>query len=172
MCKIDQALKGVPYSLPYIDDTLTHSKTFEDHLCDLQQTLECYRTANLQLRRDKCHFGYREIEFLGHLLSGDGIQPLPITVGKIEHQTKPTDVKKLRSFLGLVNYYREFLPKMAEIATPLYTLTRKGVHWNWTRDCEESYRTLCTTLSNNSITLAYPNWKRPFMSRLMHPVQQ
>ena len=49
---------------------------------------------------------------------------------------------------------------MAEIATPLYTLTRKGVHWNWTRDCEESYRTLCTTLSNNSITLAYPNWKR------------
>ena len=97
---IDQALKAVPCSLPYIDDTLTHSPTFNDHLNDLRQTLECYRKANLQLRRDKCHFGYREIEFLGHLLSGDGIQPLPSIVGKIEQQARPTNVKRLRSFLG------------------------------------------------------------------------
>ena len=75
---IDQALKAVPCSLPYIDDTLTYSPTFNDHLNDLRQTLECYRKANLQLRRGKCHFGYREIEFLGHLLSGDGIQPLEL----------------------------------------------------------------------------------------------
>ena len=54
---IDQALKGVVRALPYIDDTLTHSPTFEEHLCDLQLTLECYRIAELQLRRDECHFG-------------------------------------------------------------------------------------------------------------------
>ena len=79
---IDQALKEVPCSLPYIDDTLTHSSTFDDHLQDLKRTLDCYRKENLQLRRDKCHFGYKKIEFLGHLLGGDGIRPLPSIVGK------------------------------------------------------------------------------------------
>ena len=113
---IDQVLKEVPCSLPYIDDTLTHSHTFDEHIHDIKQTLECYRKANLQLRRDKCHFGYRKIEFLGHLLSENGIDPLPSIVGKIEQQARPTNVKRLRSLLGLVNYYREFLPNMAKIA--------------------------------------------------------
>ena len=92
---IDQALKGVSCSLPYIDDTITHSATFENHLSDLQKTLECYRNANLQLRKEKCHFGYSEIEFLGHSLSADGIRPLPSIVGKIEQQARPDNVKRL-----------------------------------------------------------------------------
>ena len=159
---IDQALKQAPCSLPYIDDTLTHSRTFNDHLRDLQLTLDCYRKANLQLRRDKCHFGYKRIEFLGHLLSGKGIRPLPSIVGKIEQQARPTDVKRLRSFLGLVNYYRDFLPNMAETAVPLYRLTQKGVQWKWNQECENSYQALSKALTNNPITLAYPDWKRHY----------
>ena len=159
---IDQALKEVPCSLPYIDDTLTHSSTFDDHLQDLKRTLDCYRKANLQLRCDKCHFGYKKIEFLGHLLGGDGIRPLPSIVGKIERQARPTDVKRLRSFLGLVNYYREFLPNMAETAVPLYKLTKKGVMWNWNRECENSYQELCKAFTDNPIILGYPDWKRHF----------
>ena len=155
-------MKGVACSLPYIDDTLTHSPTFEEHLTDIHLTLESYRVAGLQLRIDKCHFGYRKVEFLGHILSGSGITTLPTIVNKIENQARPTNVKRLRSFLGLINYYREFLPKMADIATPLYRLTKKGVQWNWSRDCEESYLTLCRALTDNPVTLAYPDWNLPY----------
>ena len=114
------------------------------------------------MRIDKFHFGYRKVEFLGHILSGSGITTLPTIVNKIENQARPTNVKRLRSFLGLINYYREFLPKMADIAMPLYRLTKKGVQWNWSRDCEESYLTLCRALTDNPVTLAYPDWNLPY----------
>ena len=72
--------------------------TFDDHLHDLKQTLECFQKANLQLRRDKCRFCCKKIDFLGHLLSGDGVQSLPSNVGKIEQQAGPTDVKRYDTF--------------------------------------------------------------------------
>ena len=66
------------------------------------------------------------------------------------------------STLGLFNYYREFLPSMAEIASPLYRLTKKGIHWDWNRECENSYLNLCKALTNNPITLSYPDWDRGY----------
>ena len=59
---IDEAQKEVPFSIPYVDDTLTHSATFNDHLSHINRTLDCYRKANMQLRREKCFFGYTEKE--------------------------------------------------------------------------------------------------------------
>ena len=131
---IDTVLKNAPHSLSYIDDTLTFSTSFKDHLEHLREVLNCYRDANLQLRRDKCYFGYTEVEFLGHTLSSLGYQPLPSNVFKIQHQARPLSVKQLRSFLGLVNYYRDFQPQLSETAAPLYNLTRMGVAWKWGRD--------------------------------------
>ena len=77
---IDTVLKNAPHSLPYIDDTLTFSISFKDHLEHLREVLNCYREANLQLRRDRCYFGYTEIEFLGHTLSSLGYRPLSSNV--------------------------------------------------------------------------------------------
>ena len=71
-------------------------------------------------------------------------------------------MKQLRSFLGLVNYYRDFQPQLSKIAGPLYNLTRKGVAWKWGEQCERSYQDLCHALSCNLVTLAYPNWSIPF----------
>ena len=162
---IDSALKDATESLPYIDDTLTFSHSFEEHLQHLHQVLGCYRVAIIQLRRDKCSFGFEEIKFLGHLLSKRGHEPLPSLVDKIQEQARPGNLKDLRSFLGLVNYYRDFIPHMAERAAPLYGLTKKGVKFSWDLSCEESFASLCKTLSQNPVTLAYPDWVSHFTLR-------
>ena len=100
---IDSALRGATNSLPYIDDTLTYSSSFEEHLRHLRIVLESYRSANMKLRRDKCRFAFRETEFLGHLLSNEGYRPLPSLVAKIRNQPRPRNLTELRSFLGLIN---------------------------------------------------------------------
>ena len=159
---IDPALKDAQHSLPYIDDTLTFSSSFDDHLEHLGVALACYRDADLQLRKEKCRFGYDEVEFLGHTLSSHGYRPLSSNVLRIQRQARPSNTRQLRSFLGLVNYYRDFQPDLARMAAPLYHLTRKGVTWTWGERCEQSYQQLCHTLTRNPVTLAFPNWSVPF----------
>ena len=77
---------------------------------------------------------------------------------KVKEQSRPTNPKELRSFLCLVNYYRDFIPSMA----PLHKLTKKGIKWCWDSPCEQSFSILCETLSQNPVTLPYPNWDEPF----------
>lgn len=158
----DSTLKNTTHSHPYIDDVLTHSHSFEEHLVDLRQVLLSYRNSKLQLRKTKCKFGYQQIEFVGHLLTPSGHQPIPALVSKISRQARPTNQRTLKSFLGLVNYYREFLPKMADIASPLYRLTKKDIQWEWNQGCEHSYTHLCKVLEESPVILAYPEWNQAF----------
>ena len=115
---IDSALREANDSLPYIDDTLTYSRSFAEHLKHLRVVLESYRSAKMQLRLDKCKFAFHETEFLGHLLSRGGYQPLPSLVAKIRDQPRPQS-----SFLGLIYYYRDFIPDMSDILAPWSHLT-------------------------------------------------
>ena len=128
---IDTVLKNASHSLPYIDDTLTFSTSFKDNLEHLREVRDFYRDANRQLRMDKCYFGYNEVEFLGLTLSNLGYRPLSSSICRIQHQARPSSVKHIRSFLGLVNYYRDFQPLLSEIAAPIYNLTRMTVAWKW-----------------------------------------
>ena len=123
---IDNALKNATNSEPYVDDTLTYSNSFDDHIQHLREVFECYRSAGFQLPRDKCQFGFQEVEFLGHLISKRGYQPLPSLMVKVKAQSRPTNQRKLRPFLGLVNYYRIFIPHMAETAAPCTGSQGKG----------------------------------------------
>ena len=85
---IDTTLRSATNSLPYVDDTLVHSSPMTAHLQDLRSTLECYRRASMQLRRDKCRFGYSEIEFVGHVITEEGHRPLPRLIVKIKIQER------------------------------------------------------------------------------------
>ena len=153
---IDSALSGTTHSLPYIDDTLTYYSTFEDHLTHLRRVLECYRSSQMQLRREKCRFAYSEIEFLGHLMTPQGYQPHSSLVSKIKDQSHPNNSKELRSFLGLVNYYREFISRMSNLASPLFRQTKEGVSWCWDSSCEESYQLLCKSPAKEPVVLVFP----------------
>lgn len=158
---IDEVLGDLPHVDTYIDDACVYTETVEEHMKWLKKTLEAYRKNNMQLRLDKCKFGYAEGEFVGHVVSGKGFKPLQCHVSAIAEYPRPSCKKELQRFLGLVNFYRHFIPDMAQTAEPLYRLTRQGQGWHWTPECEQSFETLRQSLKSRPL-LAYPQWDKPF----------
>ena len=160
---MDQALAKATNTESYIDDCLVYSKGFRKHLSDLRTAFQGLKSANIQLRIEKCSFGYWEGKFLGHLLTRNGHQPNPDLVVKIRNFPPPTTTKELQRFLGTANYYRSYIRNMAAIAEPLNKLTRKDTPWNWTVDCQLAFDTLRETLSTEPVVLRYPRWGQPFI---------
>ena len=132
-------LEGVPNVVHYIDDILIYSTSWEEHVNDVRRVFAALRGANLTARPTKCHIGCTNVEFLGHMVSEGKIQPTKEGVEKVMSATRPTTKKEVRAFVGLVAYYRKFIPNMAVIATPLTDLTKNNVpnKVNW-GDAEEA----------------------------------
>ena len=158
---MDKALEGVNNAASFVDDVSTYNESFEEMLVTLRQTLERLRAANLQMRIDKCMFGYEEIDYVGYHISSDGLSPIYDNVKDILAFPAPTNLKELERFLGMAGYYREFLPRMAELAEPLNRLRKKGQPFSWTSECESSFQELKKCLASPPV-LAFPDWKSPF----------
>ena len=114
------------------------------------------------IKLKKCYFCRRELPFLGHLITDQGVKPDPAKLQAIETIQPPKNVKDLRAFLGLTGYYRRFIKDYAAIAKPLTNLTGSKVSWNWTIECQEAFVTLKRKLLTDPI-LAFPNFNRPFI---------
>ena len=99
-------LKDFPFTIAYLDDIIIFSKTPQEHLLHICMVFEKFGTANLSMKKSKCSFFSKEIQYLGHILSATGIQPLPLKTHAIQHMNLPTMPKQVRAFLGLVGYYR------------------------------------------------------------------
>ena len=149
--------------LAYLDDIIVFSSTFEEHLHRLDEVLQRLRAANLKLKAAKCHFAQGEVNYLGHLISRSGIQVDPKKTTTIFDFPTPTDVKHLRQFLGLSNYYRKFIKNYASIAEPLYKLLSKNSKsYVWNEQCQHSFDLLKQKLVSPPI-LTYPDFKVPFI---------
>ena len=98
---------------------------------------------------------------MGHIVSSDGISPNPDKITAVKDFPQPQNVKGVRSFLGLANYYRRFVPRFSFIARPLNNLTRKGVKFHWDTNCQEAFDKLKRALTSAPI-LAYPDFTLPF----------
>ena len=116
----------------------------------------------MQLRKDKCIFAVQETEFVGHLISSKGHCPLPGVVQRIREYPAPSSLRELKPFLGLVNYYRNFINKFSETASPLYELTQKNSTWKCGGDQETSFQSLRSALVSESVCLRCPQWNRTF----------
>ena len=116
----------------YLDDVLVLGKTLEEHLTNLTKVFSRIRGAGLRLKPKMCDFAQESVEYLGHVVSAEGIQTDPEKLRAVNRYPTPTDVKPLRSFLGLASYYRCFVPGLSKIAAPLNALTRKDVALNLT----------------------------------------
>ena len=97
------------------------------HLRHLDNVLQGLDRAGIQLRVGKCKFAYREVEFLGHLVSERGRRLLPATLSRIESWPQPNNKKYIRRFMGLINWYREYVPGIAVLAQPLHERHSLGV---------------------------------------------
>jgi len=159
-----KVLKGLKNHHNYLDDVLEHTRGWSDHVTSLREFLERVRAANLALKPSKCFVGFTALVFLGHKVSQGGLSPSEDLVCKIKQAAAPTTKKQLRSFLGLVNYYRVFVPHFAAIAAPLTDLTRKGSPNTlvWTDIQDQAFHTLKEAVSNPPV-LRLPDVQKPFI---------
>ena len=110
---------GLDFVFIYINDVLIASKSRQEHTGHLREVLCQLRAAGLVLNMPKCTFARSTMEFLGHQLSASGIRPLPGKVEALHLHPQPSNIKELQGFLGLLNFYRRFIPKAAKILAPL-----------------------------------------------------
>ena len=112
---IDQVLRGLPYTYAYIDDVLIASSSKEEHAEHIRAVLQRFNDHGIVINPDKCQFGASELIFLGHLVSKDGIRPLPEKVEALHNFPRPSSQRKLREFLGLINFCNRFIPNLASL---------------------------------------------------------
>jgi len=144
--------------LVYLDDILVFSKTPADHTLHLRAVLDILKENNLTVALHKCTLNQSSVLFLGHIISGEGVATDPTKVAALQQFPIPTDVPRLRSFLGTTNYFRRFIRKYAEIVRPLTDLLRKDVPFTWTDKCQHAFDTIKQMLTNAPV-LALPDWR-------------
>ena len=126
----------------FIDEILVYSRDEQEHEQHLKIVLQTLREKNLYAKLSKCDFWLKEVSFLGYIVSAEGIR---IDLAKIEvvvNWKPPRSVTEVRSFLGLAGYYRRFVKGFSIIASPLTQLLRKGVKFEWTDKCQDSFEQL------------------------------
>ena len=119
----------------FIDDILIYSKSKEEHAEHLRIVLQRLRDHQLYAKFSKCEFWLEEVQFLGHVLSTEGIAVDPSKVEEVLNGKAPTTVHQVRSFLGLAGYYRRFIPDFSRIAKPITGLRKNQTKFVWSTGC-------------------------------------
>ena len=159
-------VEGMPGVGSYIDDIVIYSDSWEDHIKTLKELFGRLRKARITARPTKCLLGASRMEFLGHQVGGDVITPSRDNLEKVRNTPRPTTKKQVRSFLGLVGYYRDHIPAFAEISAPLTDLLKKGKaeHIQWSEAQERAYSLLKEYLLQEPV-LKLPDLSKPFVLR-------
>ena len=150
------------FVLVYIDDVIVYSPTFDEHLKHLQITFDALREAKLTVKASKCNWGKLEVKYLGHLISNKTVKPDPAKVSAVQSFPTPKCLKDLQTFIGLIGYYRRFVPNMATVAAPLYKLMKKNTEWKWEEKQESAMKELKHMLTSTPL-LRLPDFTRPFI---------
>ena len=153
---------GPDFVSVYLDDILVFSPTLKEHLIHLQIVIHRMKDVGLKLKPSKCKFAQCELEYLGHIVSRDGLKTNPRLIAAVQDFPTPQSAHDVRRFLGLASYYRRFICNFARIARPVHQLTRKGAEFVWGGDCKEAFRELKTKLTTAPV-LAYPDISHDFV---------
>ena len=160
---MDRVLAGLHWEtcLFYLDDIIVFSSTWEEHLARLREVFERLRHAKLKLGAAKCTFAAKEVSYLGHRVTEEGLLPDPSLLAAIRDIPPPTTATEVRSFLGLAGYYRRYVKGFAAIAAPLFALTRKEVLFHCSKDCQAAFNQLKTRFTTSPITV-FPDFSQAF----------
>ena len=154
---MDLVLSGLNFEicLVYLDDIILFSTTLEQHLERLELVLQRLKAANLKLKPSKCTLLQKEVIFLGHIVSSQGLATDPAKVKLIQEWPVPKNLRQLRGFLGLAGYYRKFVKDYSKIVGPLNDLMKKNRAFVWTENCQHAFDELKAALMSPPI-LALP----------------
>lgn len=149
---MDTVLAGLKWQClaVYIDDVIIHSKSFEEHIKDISATLTRLNEANIQIKSSKCEFFKKEVKYLGHLVSKDGIRANPAKVQKIKDWQCPKTSLEAQAFLGLAGYYRKLIPDFASYESPIRTCI-KNKPFVMSHDAVSAYAELKKILSSDPV---------------------
>ena len=141
----------------YFDDIIVHGRGFDDVMAKLEKVLQRFESAGLTLNLQKCSFFAKSVNFLGHVVSAEGVSTDPQKVQKVVEWPCPRTQKELSSFLGLASYFRKYVKNFAEIAAPLFRLTQKDTKFEWTDTTQSAFDRLKDALSTAPV-VSFPRF--------------
>ncbi|KAL6440856.1 hypothetical protein ACFW04_003346 [Cataglyphis niger] len=161
---MDQVLSGLQGSelFVYLDDIVLYASSLREHEIKFDKLAERLRQANLKLQPDKCEFLRKEVGYLGHIISDQGVKPDPAKIRAVKEFPTPRNAKNIKQFLGLAGYYRRFIPNFSKTARPLTNLLKKEEPFDWTDKQESAFVQLREALCTEPI-LQYPDFTKPFV---------
>ena len=149
------------FVLVFFDDILIYSKSWKDHVEHVDKVLQLLEEKQLYAKRSKCFFGVQEVEYLGHIVSHEGVKVDPSKITAIKEWKIPTSIKHLRGFLGLTWYYRKFVKNYGRISAPLTTLLSKDA-FSWTLEATKPFEHLKEAMCQTPV-LATPDFTKTFI---------
>lgn len=161
---MDNVLKGLQNKicLVYLDDIIIFSTSLQEHMVNLEKVLKRLRDSNFKVQLDKSEFLKLETTYLGHVISGEGIKPNPDKIAAIEKYPLPKTIKQIKQFLGLIGYYRKFIPDFARLTKPLTNCLKKRNKINIDSNYINCFEN-CKKLLTNDPILQYPDFSKDFI---------
>ena len=132
------------------DDIIVFGKSVDEHGDGLNKVFKRFAENNITLNTKKYEIDRESIECYGYVFSKDGMRPVPSKIDALKNAAHPADIKSVRSFVGLTNYLKRFIPNYSTLTCPLRTLTKKNSDFVWTSDCEKAFDTLKNILTSDS----------------------
>src|SRR6266498_2956325 len=145
----------------YLDNVIIYSRSREEHIKHVQAVLQKIREANLKLKPSKCKWFEQELTFVGHKIGINGIRPDPRNIEKIKNAQVPSNTTQLKRFLGLAQYYRQYVKDYADTAGPLYDMLKDDAPEYWGSTQQAAFDNLKEKLTSEPIR-AYPNFDKLF----------
>ena len=161
--KMSELFEGLDFVWTHIDDLLNLKKgTFEDHLEKLKRVLFRLKESGLKVNAKKSFFAKTKLEHLGCWITREGVKPLPDKVKAILALDAPRNQRELRSFIGIINYYRDMWIRRSHVLAPLASLTSNKTKWSWGPQQQVAFETAKKVIARE-VMLAYPDFSKPFI---------
>jgi len=159
---MDEILKSLrKICMVYIDDLIIFSTSLQEHIQNLKLVFQKLREARLKIQLDKSEFLRKEVDFLGHVVTPEGIKPNPKKIEAIMKFPVPRTQKQIKSFLGILGYYRKFIKDFAKLTKPMTHCLKKNERVIDTKEFIDCFQT-CKNVLTSEPVVAYPNFEKPF----------
>ena len=134
MSKVLTSLNNIAFM--YLDNVIIFSETYEEHLHHLCSVFVKFPKADLKIKLSKCQFFKTHLHYLGHRISANGLEPLPEKLEAIKNLAPTRNVDEAHQILGLLGYYRSFVPAFADVTLPITSLLKKNTPFLWSEKCQ------------------------------------
>lgn len=156
---LEKTLQGINGTINLLDDIVITGKSHQEHIQNLKQVLERLDKNGFRLNKNKCEFFKESIHYLGHKVSKEGLEKDERKVESILNFPKPRNVKEVRIFTGMINYYSKFIPSLSIKLKPLYELIKKNVNFVWTKECQVAFEFAKKELTSDKVLIHFDKSK-------------